>query len=45
MPKVNAYGATSADEPLAPLTIERREVGPLDVLIGIKYVGTSATGS
>lgn len=39
MPTVHAYGATSANEPLAPLTIERREVGPHDVLIEIKYAG------
>jgi uncharacterized zinc-type alcohol dehydrogenase-like protein len=36
---VNAYGATSATEPLVPMTIERREVGPRDVLIEIKYTG------
>ncbi|MBC2864925.1 NAD(P)-dependent alcohol dehydrogenase [Streptomyces mexicanus] len=36
---VNAYGATSATEPLVPMTIERREVGPHDVLIEIKYTG------
>jgi uncharacterized zinc-type alcohol dehydrogenase-like protein len=35
----NAYGATSPTEPLAPLTIERRDVGPHDVLIDIKYCG------
>jgi len=32
---VNAYGATSATEPLTPITIERREVGPRDVFIEI----------
>ncbi|MEU4466854.1 alcohol dehydrogenase catalytic domain-containing protein [Streptomyces sp. NPDC024017] len=36
---VNAYAATSATEPLTRTTIERREVGPHDVLIEIKYVG------
>ncbi|WP_405504628.1 NAD(P)-dependent alcohol dehydrogenase [Streptomyces purpurascens] len=35
----NAYAATSATEPLTPTTIERREVGPRDVLIDIKYCG------
>ncbi|MHA7222397.1 NAD(P)-dependent alcohol dehydrogenase [Arthrobacter sp. RHLT1-20] len=36
---VNAYAATSATEPLVPTTIERREVGPHDVLIDIKFAG------
>ncbi|WP_406223821.1 NAD(P)-dependent alcohol dehydrogenase [Streptomyces canus] len=36
---VNAYGATSATEPLVPMTVERREVGPHDVLIEVKYTG------
>ncbi|MEV5843507.1 NAD(P)-dependent alcohol dehydrogenase [Streptomyces sp. NPDC051985] len=36
---VNAYAATSATEPLSPITIERRDVGPHDVLIEIKYSG------
>jgi alcohol dehydrogenase (NADP+) len=36
---VNAYAAPSATEPLVPTTIERREVGPKDVLIEIKYAG------
>ena len=35
----NAYAATSATEPLTPTTIERREAGPRDVLIDIKYCG------
>ncbi|MER5182517.1 NAD(P)-dependent alcohol dehydrogenase [Streptomyces sp. NPDC002896] len=39
MHTVNAYAATSATEPLSPTTIERREVGPRDVLIEIKYCG------
>ncbi|MEU6511210.1 NAD(P)-dependent alcohol dehydrogenase [Streptomyces sp. NPDC046942] len=36
---VKAYAATSAAEPLAPITIERRELDPHDVLIEIKYAG------
>ncbi|MET7891788.1 NAD(P)-dependent alcohol dehydrogenase [Streptomyces mirabilis] len=36
---VHAYGATSVAEPLVPMTIERREVGPRDVLIEIAYCG------
>ncbi|MGP4006967.1 NAD(P)-dependent alcohol dehydrogenase [Streptomyces sp. 4N124] len=36
---VNAYGATSATEPLVPMTVDRRKVGPHDVLIEIKYTG------
>ncbi|MCX4703274.1 NAD(P)-dependent alcohol dehydrogenase [Streptomyces sp. NBC_01373] len=36
---VNAYGATSATEPLVPMTVDRRDVGPHDVLIEIKYTG------
>src|SRR3712207_3138189 len=36
---VHAYAAPSADEPLVPTTIERRDVGPRDVLIEIKYAG------
>ncbi|HEV7196524.1 MAG TPA: NAD(P)-dependent alcohol dehydrogenase [Pedococcus sp.] len=39
MRTVNAYAATSATSPLVPTTIERREVGPHDVLIEIKYAG------
>jgi uncharacterized zinc-type alcohol dehydrogenase-like protein len=39
MLSVNAYGATSATAPLAPLTIERRDLGPRDVHIDIKYCG------
>jgi uncharacterized zinc-type alcohol dehydrogenase-like protein len=35
----NAYGATSPTAPLSPLTIERRDVGPRDVLIDISYCG------
>jgi hypothetical protein len=32
---VNAYGATSATEPLAPMTTERRDLGPHDVLVEV----------
>ncbi|RNL60689.1 NAD(P)-dependent alcohol dehydrogenase [Nocardioides marmoriginsengisoli] len=37
--RVNAYAAPAAGEPLAPTTIERRAVGPNDVLIKIQYAG------
>jgi uncharacterized zinc-type alcohol dehydrogenase-like protein len=37
--RVNAYAAPSAGEPLAPITIERREVGADDVLIAIEFAG------
>jgi len=37
--RVNAYAAPAAGQPLAPTTIERREVGPNDVLIKIEYAG------
>jgi alcohol dehydrogenase (NADP+) len=30
---VNAYGAVSATRPLEPMTVERRDLGPHDVLI------------
>jgi uncharacterized zinc-type alcohol dehydrogenase-like protein len=36
---VNAYAAPSATEPLIPTTIERRDLGPHDVLIDIAYAG------
>ena len=36
---VNAFAAPSATEPLVKTTIERRDVGPNDVLIEIKYSG------
>jgi uncharacterized zinc-type alcohol dehydrogenase-like protein len=39
MTTVNAYAAPSATEPLAPSTIERRELGPTDVRIDIKFCG------
>lgn len=36
---VKAYAAPSATEPLAPTTIQRRDLGPNDVLIAIRYAG------
>ncbi len=36
---VNAYAAPAAGHPLAPTVIERRDVGPNDVLIEILYAG------
>ena len=36
---VNAYAAPAAGQPLAPTTIERRDVGSNDVLIEIEYAG------
>jgi uncharacterized zinc-type alcohol dehydrogenase-like protein len=39
MPTVKAYAAPSATEPLVATTIERRELGPDDVLIEIAYSG------
>ncbi|MEN3536740.1 NAD(P)-dependent alcohol dehydrogenase [Microbispora sp. ZYX-F-249] len=37
--RVHAYAAPAAAEPLTPTVIERRDVGPDDVLIEIKYAG------
>src|SRR3954451_5099795 len=37
--RVNAYAAPSAGQPLAPTTIDRRDVGANDVLIRIEYAG------
>ena len=37
--RVNAYAAPAAGRPLAPTTIERRDVGADDVLIEIEYAG------
>jgi uncharacterized zinc-type alcohol dehydrogenase-like protein len=37
--RVHAYAAPSAGQPLAPTTIERRDVGRNDVLIEIGYAG------
>lgn len=39
MRTVNAYAAPSATEPLVPTTVERRDIGPKDVLIAIRYAG------
>ena len=39
MMHVPAYAAPAAGEPLAPTNIERRDVGPDDVLIEVKYAG------
>ena len=39
MLKSPAWAAPSATEPLAPFTIERREPGPHEVLIDIRYCG------
>ncbi|ALO92405.1 NADP-dependent alcohol dehydrogenase [Streptomyces hygroscopicus subsp. limoneus] len=36
---VNAFGAHEAGRPLAPVTIERRDVGPHDVQLDILYCG------
>ena len=37
--RVHAYAAPASGQPLAPTTIERRDVGPRDVLIAIEYAG------
>jgi uncharacterized zinc-type alcohol dehydrogenase-like protein len=37
--RVNAYAAPAAAEPLVPTVIERRDVGPRDVLIEITHAG------
>jgi uncharacterized zinc-type alcohol dehydrogenase-like protein len=37
--RVHAYAAPAAGRPLAPSTIERRDVGPNDVLIEIEFAG------
>ncbi|MDQ0864594.1 NAD(P)-dependent alcohol dehydrogenase [Arthrobacter globiformis] len=39
MPVVNAYAAPSATGDLVPTKIKRRDVGPRDVLIEIRYAG------
>jgi uncharacterized zinc-type alcohol dehydrogenase-like protein len=36
---VNAYAATSATDPLIPMTVERRDLGPRDVMIEVDYCG------
>jgi uncharacterized zinc-type alcohol dehydrogenase-like protein len=40
---VSAIAATSATEPLSKITIERRDVGPRDVAIDIKFAGICHT--
>ncbi len=37
--KVNTWATTAANQPLVPFVIERREVGPKDVLIEILFSG------
>ena len=37
--RVNAYAAPAAGRPLAATTVERRDVGPADVLIEIEFAG------
>ena len=39
MPRAAAYGSQSATTPLVPLEIERRQTGPSDVRIRIRYCG------
>ncbi|WP_100444110.1 NAD(P)-dependent alcohol dehydrogenase [Glycomyces xiaoerkulensis] len=39
MLSVNAYAAPSANDPLVATTVERRDLGPRDVLIEIRYAG------
>ncbi|HEX4446717.1 MAG TPA: NAD(P)-dependent alcohol dehydrogenase [Polyangiaceae bacterium] len=39
MPKTLAYAAPSAGAPLAPFTVDRRDPGPLDVVIEITHCG------
>ena len=41
--KVSAYAAASAGAPLAPTTIERRDLRPHDILIDIKFTGICHT--
>ena len=36
MPTVNAYGATSAAGPLVPMTTQRRNLRPADILVEIR---------
>jgi uncharacterized zinc-type alcohol dehydrogenase-like protein len=37
--RVHAYAAPASGRPLAPTTIERRDVGPNDVSMAIQYPG------
>jgi NADPH:quinone reductase-like Zn-dependent oxidoreductase len=39
MQKIRAWGASAAGKPLAPMTIERREPGPRDVVLEILFRG------
>jgi uncharacterized zinc-type alcohol dehydrogenase-like protein len=39
MQKIHAWGAVTAGGPLAPMTIERREPGPHDVVIEVLFCG------
>ena len=39
MAKIPAYAAPAAGKPLAPFSIERRDPGPLDVVIDIDFCG------
>ncbi len=39
MYSIKAYGATSATAPIAPMTIDRRDLTPTDVKIAIRYCG------
>jgi uncharacterized zinc-type alcohol dehydrogenase-like protein len=39
MQKIHAWGALAAGKPLAPMTIERREPGPHDVVLEIQFCG------
>ena len=40
---VNAYGATFAADSLVPVTAQRRDLGPHDVLFEIRYCGICHT--
>lgn len=37
--RVRAYGTKSSEDALEPMTVKRREVGPYDVEINLKYCG------
>jgi len=39
MTQIHAYGTSAASQPLAPLSVERRQPGPHDVKIDILYCG------
>ena len=39
MPKIQAWGARAAGQPLEPMTIERRDPGPRDVVLDVLYCG------